>query len=116
MLHGHPFAHVVPKMRLNIFDFVRTDNLRCQAIVFSDGSDKNAFGWIYAPTSGFARFVPFSTPPSLSLPGGFDFVFDYLFFLLWVFKWEGLLGFYGLILAIRLFKRRKRQSATVGTA
>jgi len=111
---GHPFAHIVPKSRLNIFDYVPIDNFRNAGIVFADGSDKKAIGWVYQPMSGFARFVPFSTtPPTLSLSDDFDFIFDYVFFLLWVGKWLWLPGSYALILLALSFMRRRRQSARV---
>lgn len=57
MLHGHPFATVVPKEQLDIFKFVGTDSFACRAIVFSH--DK-AIGSIFLPsTGGFPEFVPF---------------------------------------------------------
>src|SRR5712692_5846611 len=62
LLHGRPFARVVPKEKLNVFQFVSTDNIRCAAIVFSR---ERPVGWICQPMFGFARFVPFSGTPSL---------------------------------------------------
>src|SRR6266566_7148910 len=93
ILHGHPFARVIPKERLNVFEFVPTDNLRSRAIVFSE---RRAIGWIYQPTSGFPRFVPFSATPNFMDVGGFDPVFGYIFLLLWVDKWW-LIGAYALL-------------------
>lgn len=60
-LHGQPFARVVPKEKLDSFQFVQIDNLRCRAIVFSR---EKAVGWILQPMFGFARFVPFSATPN----------------------------------------------------
>jgi hypothetical protein len=80
--HGHPFAKVVPK-GYDIFRYVPTDSLACNAIVFSHGK---AIGWIFQPTFNFARFVPFSNPPSLGDPG-IDLWFDLFALIGWVIRW-----------------------------
>jgi hypothetical protein len=56
---GLPLAHIVAKEKLNIFDYVDTDFMRAQAIVFSHGKP---VGWIYAPMFGLPRYVPFLKP------------------------------------------------------
>ena len=55
VLHGHPFARIVPKDRLNIFDFVPVDNFCAQAVVFSH---ENAIGYIDDEMSSFPQFMP----------------------------------------------------------
>ena len=83
ILHGRPFARVVPKEKLDVFRFVSTDNLRSRAIVFSDGT---AVGWIYQPMFGFARFVPFSGKPSCQDVGDSPGFEDFLL-VAWSFRW-----------------------------
>ena len=83
ILHGRPFARVVPKEKLDVFRFVSTDNLRCRAIVFSDGI---AVGWIYQPMFGFARFVPFSGKSSFQDVGDSPGFEDFLL-VAWSFRW-----------------------------
>ena len=83
ILHGRPFARVVPKEKLDVFRFVSTDNLRSRAIVFSDGT---AVGWIYQPMFGFARFVPFSGKPSFQDVGDSPGFEDFLL-VAWSFRW-----------------------------
>lgn len=85
ILHGRPFAHVVPKARLNIFKFVPMDNSACRAIVFSN--DK-AVGWIFqSSTGGFPWFVPFSNTPNLEGGVGFNSWFDLPLTIGWTFRW-----------------------------
>ena len=84
ILHGRPFARVVPKEKLDVFQFVSADNLRSRAIVFSDGT---AIGWIYQPTLGFARFVPFSDRPSFQDVGDFHPQFEDYLLIAWSFRW-----------------------------
>jgi hypothetical protein len=85
ILHGHPFAHVVPREQLNVFQFVKTDNFACRAIVFSEG---NAVGWIcQSSTGGFPSFVPFSGQPNLDDVQDFNFRFDFLLVMAWVMRW-----------------------------
>jgi hypothetical protein len=62
--HGHPFARIVPKETLNVFEFVAMDHLRARAIVFSHGK---AIGWIYQPMSGLPRFIHFSNTPNFDI-------------------------------------------------
>jgi len=84
VLHGHPFARVVPKEKLDIFQFVRTDSLACRAIVFSD---EKAIGWIFqSSTGGFARFVPFSGTPDVR-GAAFDPWFDFPLVIAWSLRW-----------------------------
>src|SRR5438477_13081915 len=84
ILHGRPFARVVPKEKLNVFQFVSTDNLRSRAIVFSNGT---AIGWIYQPMFGFARFVPFSSRPSFQDVGDSHPQFEDFLLIAWSFRW-----------------------------
>jgi hypothetical protein len=88
ILHGHPFARVVPKDKLNIFRYVDNDSFACQAIVFS-GAD--AIGWIELPsTGGFPEFVPFTTTRSLD---EFPIIgIDFCFIILWITRWWFLAG------------------------
>jgi hypothetical protein len=84
MLHGRPFARVVLKEKLDVFQFVSTDNLRSRAIVFSDGT---AVGWICQPMCGFAHFVPFSGRPSFQDVGDFHPGFEDFLLVAWSFRW-----------------------------
>jgi hypothetical protein len=90
---GHPFARIVPKERLDIFQHVPTDNFRCAGIVFSDTQD---IGWVYQPMADLARFVPFSGTPSLVVGGSIDPLFDVILLLLYVFRWWWLIAAYAL--------------------
>jgi hypothetical protein len=85
ILHGHPFAHVVPKEQLNIFQFVKIDNFACRAIVFSDGK---AVGWIcQSSLGGFPSFVPFSGQPSLEDAQDFNIRFNVPLGMAWMLRW-----------------------------
>jgi hypothetical protein len=85
VLHGRPFARVVPKERLDIFTFVSTDSLACRAIVFSK---EKAVGRICLPsTGGFASFVPFSDKPDLEDSAAFDPWFDLPLLIAWSLRW-----------------------------
>jgi hypothetical protein len=84
MLHGRPFARVMPKEKLDIFQFVSTDNLRSRAIVFSD---ETPIGWIYQPLSGFARFVPFYGRPNFQDVGYAHPQFEDFLLIGWSFRW-----------------------------
>ena len=55
---GHPFAQIVPKRQLghHIFDYVNTDLMQAEAIVFSHG---HAIGWVLHDMEGFVQYVPF---------------------------------------------------------
>jgi hypothetical protein len=104
VLQGHPFARVVPKEKLNIFEFVSTDSFACRAIVFSR---QKAIGWIDLPsTGGFARFIPFSGKPDLGVDGAFSSCFEVLLTMLWVFRWW-LLPVQAIILLLWLRSRRR---------
>lgn len=59
-VHGHPFARIVPKEDLDIFQFLRMDSFACQGIAFEG---KRPVGWICRPTGSFPYFVPFSSEP-----------------------------------------------------
>src|SRR5687768_2011962 len=84
ILHGRPLARVVPKEKLDVFQFVSTDNLRSRAIVFCDGT---AIGWIYQPMFGFARFVPFSGRPSFQDVGDSHPQFEDFLLIAWSLRW-----------------------------
>lgn len=105
ILHGRPFARVVPKERLDIFKFVSTDSLGCRAIVFSN---EKAVGWILLPsTGGFASFVPFSERPNLEdgvavAPG-----FELPLVIAWSFRWW-LLAVQVVLLLLWLRMRQRR--------
>jgi hypothetical protein len=103
ILHGYPFARVVPKEKLDVFQFVTTDSLRSRAIVFSDGT---AVGWIYQPMSGFARFVPFSSRASFQDVGGSHPRFEDFLLIAWSFRWW-LLAAQALLLSF-WFRLRRR--------
>jgi hypothetical protein len=101
-LHGHPFANIVAKERLNAFEFVATDNLRSRAIVFSHGK---AIGWIYQPMMGLARFVSFSGTPNFDV-NGFDTWFDFCLPVAWFWRWY-FLPIQAIVLLLWLRSRRK---------
>jgi hypothetical protein len=63
ILNGRPFAKVVPKSEVNIFQYTETDSLRAYAIVFSWGK---AVGYVEQPL-GFPvpYYVPLGEPPSV---------------------------------------------------
>ncbi|PYJ80517.1 MAG: hypothetical protein DME22_23985 [Verrucomicrobia bacterium] len=44
-------------------------------------------GWIYQPTLGFARFVPFSDRPSFQDVGDFHPQFEDYLLIAWSFRW-----------------------------
>jgi len=83
ILHGRPFARVVPKDNLDLSQFVKTDSFACRAIVFSEGK---AVGWIcQSSLGGFPEFVPFSNQPNLeNFPG---FGFDFPLMMAWLLRW-----------------------------
>jgi hypothetical protein len=101
---GHPFARIVPKERLDIFQYVPTDNFRCAGIVFSDSQ---AIGWVYHPMADFARFAPFSATPTLAVGGSIDPLFDVILLLLFAFRWWWLIAVYVLFGFWVLATRRK---------
>jgi hypothetical protein len=84
ILQGHPFARVIPKEQLDIFQYVSTDHLRSRALVFSGGTP---IGWIYQTMSGFARFVPFSHPPSDPYMGALNVGFTDYLLAAWSLRW-----------------------------
>ena len=110
-LHGHPFARIVSKEKLNVFEFVATDNMRSKAIVFSHGK---AIGWIYQPMMGLARFVSFSDSPKFEL-SGFDAWFDLRLPVAWSWRWF-LLPLQAVVLLAWLRSREKRVVCSVPVA
>ena len=104
ILHGRPFARIVPKEKLDIFKFVSTDSFQDRAIVFSD--DK-AVGWICLATlGGFASFVPFSDNPNVEdVP--FETWFQLPLMTAWMLRWW-LLPAQIVILFLWLRQRAKR--------
>jgi hypothetical protein len=93
ILHGHPFAHVVPKEKLDIFQFVKMDSFSYKAVVFSDGKP---VGMIDQPNGAFASYDPFPLQP--------DSVYDDFAMLLWVLRWF-LLPVQAVLLFIMFYKR-----------
>jgi hypothetical protein len=73
MLHGLPFARVVPKENRDPFQWVKTDSFASKGIVFSG---RQAVGWICQPAGSFASYVPFSAQPSLTRLGNSTFRFN----------------------------------------
>jgi len=110
-MHGRPFARVVPKEKLDVLQFVSTDNLRSRAIVFSR---KTAVGWIYQPMSGFARFVPFSGTSNFDDVGNFDPWFDYCLPVAWHWRWWLLLAQAFVLLLWFRFKKRTVPASKLG--
>ena len=85
ILHGRPFARVVPKEKLDISQYVSTDNFACRAIVFSHGK---AVGWIFESTlGGFPEFVAFTGKPDLVGPPGNNLGFNDSLMFGWVVRW-----------------------------
>ncbi|HXI50401.1 MAG TPA: hypothetical protein VNH84_02825 [Candidatus Saccharimonadales bacterium] len=107
--HGRPFARVVPKETLDVFQFVQTDNLRCRAIVFSG---EEAVGWILQPF-GFARFVPFSETPNFQDVEFPDMLSDVVLPIAWTCRWW-LLGAQALLLFWFAANARKAQALAAG--
>ena len=105
ILHGRPFARVVPKDRLDVFKFVSTDSFACRAIVFSN---EKAVGWICLPsTGGFASFVPFSDKTNFENGVTFDPGFDLPLTISWAFRWW-LLPAQAVVLLLWLRTRQRR--------
>ena len=105
ILHGRPFARVVPKERLDVFKFVTMDSFACRGIVFSE---ERAVGWICLPsTGGFASFVPFSQKPNFEGGLVFDPWFDVPLTISWALRWW-LLPAQAIILLLWLRQREKR--------
>jgi hypothetical protein len=105
ILHGRPFARVVPRERLDIFKFVSMDSFACRAIVFSN---EKAVGWICLPsTGGFPSFVPFSDRPNLENAATFDPWFDLPLLIAWSVRWW-LLPVQVVLLLLWLLTRQRR--------
>jgi len=105
---GYPKARIVPKDRLDVFNYVTTDNFRSRAIVFSEG---RAVGWIYQPMSGSARFEPFRGKPSFTLPPEFEMFYDVWLPLAWGLKWW-LLAAQGAVFVWFAWKRKNSVGQT----
>ncbi len=103
IFHGHPFARVVPKEKLDIFQYVHTDNFAYKAVVFSGSK---AVGIISQPTGDFAQFQPFSDKNAVD-----DFYFDpwlgIPMLIAWTFRWW-LLLVQVIVLLLWLRMRQKR--------
>lgn len=84
MLHGRPFAHVVPKERLDVFKFVSTDSFACRAIVFSK---EKAVGWICQPSGGFPSYVSFSDKPNFRDSVAYHPWFGLPLIIAWALRW-----------------------------
>ena len=104
VLHGRPFARVVPKEDLDVFHYVSTDSLACRAIVFSHGK---AVGWICAATGSFAMFVPFSEHPSFDDVAGFEPWLNIPLLIAWALRWW-FLPAQAVILLLWLRKRERK--------
>lgn len=108
MLHGHPFAKVVPKSSADIFQIVPTDNFACRALVFSH---RKPIGWIMLPsTGGFESFIPFTEKPNLREVTPDTLLFQLFLTLAWACRWW-LLLFQVLMLAFWLRLCRKKHLA-----
>ena len=84
ILHGHPFARVVPKEKLDIFHYVETDGFANHAVVFSSGK---AVGMIVQPLGSFAYFEPFSDKPNFEHGTAFQPWFDLPLLIAWSLRW-----------------------------
>jgi hypothetical protein len=84
MLHGLPFARVVPKENRDPFQWVKTDSFASKGIVFSG---RQAVGWICQPAGSFASYVPFSAQPSLTRLGNSTFRFNVPLLIAWSARW-----------------------------
>ena len=100
--HGYPFARIVQKERLNVFEFVARDNMRSKAVVFWHGKP---IGWIYQPMMGLPRFVSFSGPPNVEM-GGLDVWFDLRLPVAWLWRWY-LVPIQAVVLLVWLRRRAK---------
>ena len=105
VLHGCPFARIIPKEKLDVFQYVDMDNMRNRAFVFSDGK---AVGWIMQPMSGFARFVPFSGKRTLVGLADVDVLTDYCLLVAWWWRWELLIAYILLLIILFGFKKPAR--------
>jgi hypothetical protein len=103
-LHGHPFAHVVSKEKLDVFQYVTMDSFQNSAIVFSDD---RAIGWIYSPMT-FPRFVPFPAEPNDVDNKTFEAgLFDLALPLVSYFRWWWLVAMEAFVLLTWLQRRTK---------
>lgn len=102
ILHGYPFARVVPKEKLDIFQYVQTDNFSFKAVVFSDGK---AVGVIEQPMGAFAYFESLSQANSKD---GFPMLFNWLMIVVWILRW--LLLPVQVFLLFLWFRQRERKT------
>ena len=106
ILHGHPFARVVPKEKLDIFQFVQTDSFSYKAVVFSGGK---AVGMIDQPIGAFACYEPFPRQP-VSLNDGFPVLLNALLCIVWSLRWFMLLV--QAVLLLLWLRQRERKPAS----
>ena len=103
ILHGHPFARVVAKEKLDIFQFVQTDSMSYKAVVFSGGKP---VGMIDQPIGAIACFEPFPSQTNF-WDYGFPTLFNALSIMAWSLRWF-LLPVQAVILLFVATPREKR--------
>jgi hypothetical protein len=104
VFHGLPLARVVPKEKLDVFQFVKTDSLASRGIVFSKGK---AVGWICEPLMASAQYIPFSDHRSFDGFDRFDLRFNLAMLIAWgTRRWW--LPLQAVVLLLWLRRRKQR--------
>lgn len=111
IVSGYPFARIVEKEDLNIFDYVDTGSLRSKAIVFSNDTP---IGWIYQGISGPPYFIEFEEGKKFDFNGfrvGFDVFLTLTYLAIWPLL--AIASFLSLLLLVQL--RLKKCIEPTGT-
>jgi hypothetical protein len=107
MRQGLPFARVVPKEKLDIFQYVQTDSFAYQAIVFSDSK---AVGIISQPLGSFAQFEWFTDKHNID-DKGFASWFELVPVIVWSLRWWLIpIQIVALLLWLRMREKRVQHS------
>ena len=109
---GYPFARIVEKEYLNIFDYVDTDSLRSGAIVFSND---NPTGWIYQGISSPPYFIEFEEGKKFDFNGsrvGFDVFLTLTYLAIWPLL--AIASFLTLLFLVQLRLKKCREPAGSG--
>lgn len=104
LVNGLPFARVVPKEKLDIFQYVQTDNSAYEAVVFSGGK---AVGLIVQPHFSCAYFGPFHGQANSVVGEPPPFGFTMAILIAWSWRWF-LLPMQAVLLLLWLRQRERR--------
>ena len=106
---GFPFAHVVAKDSLNIFQYVHTDGFANRAVVFSNGK---AVGLIVEPLGAFAYFEPFALHANSGDTAIHDSWLNSLLLVTWSLRWF-LLPIQAILVLLWLRRRNRNNPHSV---